>query len=90
MDHVCRRDKDAQYHREMRDNETHQEKRDRQNMDNFSFQCQLRRSKINSIFIKMIFLFEYEIRRTTFINNILNTNHFEGNLSMDSDGLNLL
>ncbi len=46
----------------------------------FSFQSQFSRSKINLIFSKMIFLYEYQIRRTTFTSNIFYFNHFQKRL----------
>ena len=44
------------------------------------FQSQFSRSKINLIFSKMIFLYEYQIRRTTFISSIFYFNHLKKNV----------
>ena len=49
----------------------------RQKLAIFSFQSQFSRSKINLIFLKMIFLYEYQIRRTSFTGNIFYFNHFK-------------
>ena len=46
---------------------------------NFSFQSQFWRSKFTWIFLKMIFLSEYLIRKTIFISSALNMNHSQGN-----------
>ena len=46
----------------------------------FCFQCQFWKPKINTIFLKMIFLSEYWLRSTTFINRISSINHSQGNL----------
>lgn len=48
-------------------------------LDISSFQCQFWKSKINSIYLKMIFLSEYSIKRTTFMNKILNLNDSQRN-----------
>ena len=44
------------------------------------FQCQFLRSKINSIFLKMIFLSKYQSTRTTFNKNIWNLKHTQKSL----------
>ena len=46
----------------------------------FSFQSQFSRSNINLVVLKIIFLYEYLIRRTPFISNIFYFNHFQKKL----------
>ena len=48
----------------------------RQKLGIFNFQSQFLRPKLNLNFTKAIFLLEYQIRTTTFINIILNLFHF--------------
>ena len=52
----------------------------RQKLGIFNFQSQFLRPKLNLNFTKAIFLLEYQIRTTTFINIIFNLIHFWKNI----------
>ena len=52
----------------------------RQKLGIFNFQSQFLRPKLNLNFTKVIFLLEYQIRTTTFINIICNLIHFWKNI----------
>ena len=46
----------------------------------FQFSESIWRPEFNKIFLKILFLSEYPIRRTIFIDSVLNINHSQGNL----------